>query len=101
MDANQEEMKANQAKTDADLRDMRDEITARLETEIETNNEKFEVLQNTFVSKMDIHLAQPEVVQEEIIVKMDTHQERMGASINAWQKETTVCQVAMEACLES
>jgi hypothetical protein len=31
---------------------------------------------------------------------MDTHQERMGASMNAWWKETTACQEATEACLE-
>jgi hypothetical protein len=32
---------------------------------------------------------------------MDAHQERMGASMNAWRKETMACQEAMEACLES
>jgi hypothetical protein len=36
-----------------------------------------------------------EAIQEEIVAKMDTHQERMGASVNAWWKEMT------EACLES
>jgi hypothetical protein len=101
VEANQAEMKANKAKTDANLRDMREEITARLETEIETNNEKFVVLRSTLISRMDIHLARTEANQEEIIVKMDTHQESMRASINAWRKETTACQEAMEACLDS
>jgi hypothetical protein len=32
---------------------------------------------------------------------MDDNQERMEASVNAWRKETTVCQKAMETCLES
>jgi hypothetical protein len=32
---------------------------------------------------------------------MDAHQERMGAIVNAWRKETTACQEATEACLES
>jgi hypothetical protein len=34
-----------------------------------------------------------------IIAKMDAHQERMTASVNAWWKEMTACQEAMEACL--
>jgi hypothetical protein len=49
---------------------------------------------------MDIHQARTETVQE-IIAKMDAHQERMGASTNAWRKEPTACQEGMEACLES
>jgi hypothetical protein len=31
---------------------------------------------------------------------MDAHQERMEASMNAWQKETLACQEATEACQE-
>jgi hypothetical protein len=34
---------------------------------------------------MDIHQARTEGIQEEIIAKMDAHQERMGASVNAWR----------------
>jgi hypothetical protein len=57
----------------------------KMETRIDTNNEKkSEVLRSTLVSWMDIHQAQPEAVQEEIIAKMDAHQERTGASMNAW-----------------
>jgi exonuclease VII small subunit len=37
---------------------------------------------------------------QEIIAKMDTRQERMEASMNAWQKETLACQEAVEACQE-
>jgi hypothetical protein len=56
-----------------------------MEAEIETNNEKFfKVLQSTLVSRMVIHQARTEAIQEQIIAKMDTHQERMGASMNAW-----------------
>jgi hypothetical protein len=32
-------------------------------------------------------LARTEAIQEEIIAKMDTHQERMGASANAWRTQ--------------
>jgi hypothetical protein len=31
---------------------------------------------------------------------MDAHQERMGASVNAWRKETKACREATEPCLE-
>jgi hypothetical protein len=34
---------------------MREEILAKMEARIEANNEKFEVLQNTLVSRMDAH----------------------------------------------
>jgi hypothetical protein len=37
---------------------------------------------------MDIHQARTEAIQEEIIAKWDTYKERMGASENAWWKET-------------
>jgi hypothetical protein len=32
---------------------------------------------------------------------MDASQKRMGASMDAWRKETTACQEAKEACLQS
>jgi hypothetical protein len=66
---------------------MKEELTARLEAkikaEIKTNNEKFEVLWSTLVSWIDIHQARREAIQEEIIAKMDAHQERIGAHVNA------------------
>jgi hypothetical protein len=34
---------------------------------------------------------------EMMMAKLDTHHERMEASVNAWQKETTACQEATEA----
>jgi hypothetical protein len=46
---------------------------------------------------MDIHQAKPKAIQEEEIAKMDAHQESMEASMNAWQKQTTACQEAIEA----
>jgi hypothetical protein len=48
---------------------------------------------------MGIHQTRREAIQE-IIAKMDAHQERMKASMNAWRKKTTACQEVMEACLE-
>jgi hypothetical protein len=37
------------------------------------------------------HQARTDVIQEEIISKMNAHQETMGASVNAWQKESMAC----------
>jgi hypothetical protein len=87
-DTNQEKM---DAKTDFNQREMKAEIRAR--------NENFEVLRRTLVSRMVIHQARTEAIQE--VAKMDAHQERMGASMNACRKETTACQEATEACQES
>jgi chaperonin cofactor prefoldin len=86
---------ANIGKVDTNLKEMKEEMTARLEGMIQNNqekmeavivanNEKFEVFQTTLVSQTDIHQARTEAIQEEIIAKMDTHQERMGANVNAW-----------------
>jgi hypothetical protein len=50
---------------------------------------------------MNTHEARTEAIQKEITVKMDAHQERLGASVNAWQKETTACQEMTEGCLEN
>jgi hypothetical protein len=50
---------------------------------------------------MDIHQARTEAFQEEKAAKMEAHQERMRASVNAWRKEMMVFQERTEACLES
>jgi hypothetical protein len=55
---------------------VKEELTARpeakFEAEIKANNKKFEVLQGTLVSRIDIHQARTEeTIQEEIIAKMD------------------------------
>jgi hypothetical protein len=71
MDANQEMTARLEAKTDANLKEMKDEIRA--------NNEKFEVLRDTLVAQMD------------------DHHKRMRASVNASREETTACQEATEA----
>jgi hypothetical protein len=63
---------------------MKEEMMASLEAKIKTNNEKYEVLRCILVSWIDIHQGMTEAIQEEIVAKMDTHQERMGASVNAW-----------------
>jgi hypothetical protein len=49
---------------------------------------------------MDVHYARTEAIQEEIRAQMDAHQERMGASVNAWSKDTKACQEMTEARLE-
>jgi hypothetical protein len=49
---------------------------------------------------MNIHKTRTEGIQEEIIVKMYAHQERMEAKINTWQEGTKACLQNMEACLE-
>jgi hypothetical protein len=77
-----------------------EQMMACLLAEIRTNNEEFEVLCGTLVSKLDILQAMTEVIQEEIIAKRDTHQEMMEDSMNAWQREMKACQEAMEACLK-
>jgi hypothetical protein len=61
-------------RTDASLREMN--------TETRANNEKFEILQDTLASQMDIHQAMTEYTQEE----MKANQEKIEAT--------------MEACLE-
>jgi hypothetical protein len=101
----QEMVTRMEAKTDINLKEKKEELMARLEAkikaEINTNNEKFEVLRSTVVSWMDIHEARTKAIQEEIIAKIDAHQGRMGTSVNAWRKETMACQEVTEACLES
>jgi hypothetical protein len=94
---NQEEMKENIRTNDANLKEMKEEMTARLEAslqnmkaKIKANNEKFEVLQGTLVSWMDIHQASTEAIPEEITAKMDAHQERMEASMDAQVEGRTV-----------
>jgi Ser-tRNA(Ala) deacylase AlaX len=57
-------------------------LTARLEAKIEASSKKFEVFLD--ISQMDIHQARTEDIQEEIIAKMDSQQERMEACMNAW-----------------
>jgi chaperonin cofactor prefoldin len=94
----------DQERMDANLKEMKEELMARLEAKIEaeikTNNEKFEIIHSTLVSLVNIHLDRTEAIQEEIIAQVDTHQERMEVSVNAWRKEIMACQEAMAACLE-
>jgi hypothetical protein len=51
-------------------------LEAKIDTEIKTSNDKFEIIRSTLVSQMDIYEARTEAIQEEIIVQTDTHQER-------------------------
>jgi uncharacterized protein YPO0396 len=92
-----EEIKTNQAKADANLKEMKEEMLAKMEARIKANNEKFKILRDTLVSQMVSHHARTEANQEEMIAKLDTYHERMGAGVNAWQEEVTACQEATEA----
>jgi endo-alpha-1,4-polygalactosaminidase (GH114 family) len=96
LDSFREEIKTNQSKADADVEEMKEEMLAKMEARIKANNEKFEVLPDTLISLMDAHYARTEANQE-MIAKLDTHHERMRASVNAWQEEMTACQEATEA----
>jgi hypothetical protein len=58
--------------------------------EMRPNNEKFEVLRGTLVSRMDIHQARTEDIQE-VIAKMDAHQERMEGNMNARREGNKAC----------
>jgi hypothetical protein len=64
-----EEIRTYQAKVDTTLKEMK-ELTAKpdakIEAEIKTNNEKFEPIQSTLTSQMDIHQARTQALQEEI-----------------------------------
>jgi chromosome segregation ATPase len=74
-----------------------------METQIEANNEKFEALRGTLLSRKDIHQASTEAIQEEMKAKMNKNQEKMDdwlEEMKAWRKKTTACQEATEACLE-
>jgi hypothetical protein len=66
-----EEIRTNQVKANATLKEMKEEFMARLEAnieaEIKTSNEKFEVIQSTLISCMDIHHTRAEPFQGEII----------------------------------
>jgi hypothetical protein len=72
-----EDIRTNQAKVDAMLKKTKEELMARLEAKIEaeikTNNEKFEILRSTLISRVHIHQPRTEAIQEEILAKMDTH----------------------------
>jgi hypothetical protein len=78
-------------------------LEAKIKGKIDTNNEKFEVLQGTLISQMDIHQARTQSTQEDTKAKIHIHQEKMDAwleEMKAWQKETTACHELTEARLE-
>jgi hypothetical protein len=70
MDTNPAEMIANQAKTDTDLREMREEIMAGLETMIQSNQEE------TDANLKEIRAGQ-ELLKEEMLAKLEAHHKRM------------------------
>jgi hypothetical protein len=62
----------------------------RLEVWMNAINEKFEVFHSVLISWMEIHQARTETSQEEIIVQMDIHWERIGASVKAWKRDSSL-----------
>jgi hypothetical protein len=50
--------------------ELMESLEAKIEAKIQSNDEKFEVLRSTLVSRMDIHQAKTEAIQEEIIAQM-------------------------------
>jgi hypothetical protein len=74
---------------------------AKMEVRINANNEYFEVLlSGTLVYRVGVHEARTVSIQVDVIAKMDAHQERMGASMNARRNDMTACLEATEACLK-
>jgi hypothetical protein len=63
----------------------RDANQENMEARINANNEEFEVLRGTLVSRVDTHQARTKKkIQKGIIAKMDAYQERMEAIMIAW-----------------
>jgi hypothetical protein len=89
-----EEMKTNQAKMDANLKEMKEGMTARLEAKLGANNEMVVLLQGTFFSWLDAHQAKIEAHHEEWMATMKASQERMKAMVDI------ISLRMMEACLE-
>jgi hypothetical protein len=53
MNAIRENMKTNQAKMDINIKEMKELILSKKEFRIEANNENFDVLQESLVSRID------------------------------------------------
>jgi hypothetical protein len=75
MNAWLEEVKTVHERTGANLRERKAEIRA--------NDKKFEVLQCTLVSRMDIRQAETDAIQEEVEAETDSHHEKLKAKIKA------------------
>jgi hypothetical protein len=75
-----------------------EQMMACLLAEIRANNKKFEVLHGTRLPTG--HLQSQDRGHSRRTAKMHAHQERMEASMNAWQRQIMACQEAMEACLK-
>jgi hypothetical protein len=60
---------------------LKEETTARLEAKLDdkhANNKKFKVLRSTLVSRMDIHKAWTDAMQEKMLAKMESHHQMMA-----------------------
>jgi copper homeostasis protein CutC len=100
------EMNVMQERTDTSLKEIKaeiktnqEEMMVRLESKIEANNEKFEVLPGSPISQTDIHQARTEFTQEEMKAKMDIHQEKMEAAIHSIQSELVTIKHQVEDIL--
>jgi hypothetical protein len=68
------EVRNSQAKMDASLKEVKEELMARLEAEIE-------ILRGTLISWIGIYQVRAEANQQGMIAKMDTWIERMEACV--------------------
>jgi hypothetical protein len=67
----------------------------------DANNEKFEVLRSTLVSRLVIHQARTESTQDEMKVEMDIGQENLEAAIHSiWPELDEIIQHRMEDVLQ-
>jgi hypothetical protein len=80
---NREEMRAGQELLKEDMLAKIDANQKKMEGRIHANNEKFEVLRGSLVSRMDIHQARTVSTQEEMKAKMDIHQEKVETTIHS------------------
>jgi hypothetical protein len=73
---------------------MKEEAEAEIEADIKPDDEKFEIIQSTLVSRMDVHHTKTEANHEELIAARKANHERTEALMDVSVKTT-------EAFLES
>jgi hypothetical protein len=66
-----EEIRTNQAKVDANLREMKEEMMARLEAIIEANHERMEALMDVSLESVKACLEKTEANQTKVEIKME------------------------------
>jgi DNA polymerase III delta prime subunit len=71
-----------------------------MEAKIEANNKNFEPLRSTLLSRMHIHQARAESIQEEMESMMNRNEEKMEAAIGCSQEEMRAAISSIGAKLE-